>query len=279
MTDTLTGTGIETAADSSIGIEAPAAGRPLRLVAISSGLSVPSSTRMLTDRLVSSTRQALEAAGHEVESSVIEVKDLAHDVVDATLTHFPGERLRGVIEQIQRADGLIAVSPTFNLSYAGVFKSFIDVIDAGSFTGVPVVLGATGGSARHSLAIDYALRPLFGYLKADVVPTSVFAAAEDFGAATSAQDATGLDERAPRAGTELAQFMLRFAGITAGAVTPTRASSQVAAPSRPGAEATGSGTRSAPAAQPAVSQRGRTGGSDDFTDFVPMGDLLGRSKA
>ncbi|WP_106400890.1 CE1759 family FMN reductase [Actinocorallia populi] len=234
--------------------------RPLSLVVVSSGLSVPSSTRMLADRLAAATREVLERDGHAVRISVIEVKDLGHDIVDATLTRFANERLQSSIDVLKAADGVIAVTPTFNLSYAGIFKSFVDVVDPGTFTGVPVLLGATGGTARHSLAIDYALRPLFAYLKADTVPTSVFAAAEDFGSATTAKDAASLDERALRAGTELAQYMARFAGITGGAITPTRARTAPAAAS-PG---------------PAVDQRGRAGALDEFADFVPMGDLLGR---
>ncbi len=234
--------------------------RPLGLVVIASGLSVPSSTRMLADRLAASAREVLEHGGHTVRTSVIEVKDLGHDIIDATLTGFAGERLQGAIDVLKAADGVIAVTPVFNLSYAGIFKSFIDVVDPGAFTGVPVLLGATGGTARHSLAVDYALRPLFGYLKADIVPTSVFAASEDFGAATTAKESSSLDERSLRAGTELAQYMLRFAGITGGAVTPTRAR----------------GVTAAASAEPAVDQRGRAGAREEFADFVPMGELLGR---
>ena len=42
--------------------------------------------------------------------------------------------------------------------------------------GKPVLIGATGGTARHSLALEYALRPLFSYLRTVVVPTAVYAA-------------------------------------------------------------------------------------------------------
>ena len=41
---------------------------------------------------------------------------------------------------------------------------------------MPIVLGATAGTARHSLAVDHALRPLFSYMGAMVAPTGVFAA-------------------------------------------------------------------------------------------------------
>ena len=222
--------------------------RSLNLVVVSAGTSVPSSTRMLADLLTSATRDALARHGQQVNVTVLEARELAHEVVDATFTRFPGEKLRAAIEEIGRADGLIAVTPIYNQSFSGLFKSLFDVIDPGTLAGVPVALGATGGTARHSLAVDYALRPLFAYLKADVVPTSVFAAAEDFGAVTTASDEKSLHTRAGRVGTELADYMLRFAGVTAGAVAPTRADEG----------------------------RGRKTDDDEFTDFVPMGDLLGR---
>ena len=222
--------------------------RPLNLVVVAAGTSVPSSTRMLADQLTSATRDALARHGQRVEVTVLEARELAHEVVDATVTRFAGEKLSAAIDAIGRADGLIAVTPIYNQSFSGLFKSLFDVIEPGTLAGVPVALGATGGTARHSLAVDYAVRPMFAYLKADVVPTTVFAAAEDFGAVSTAGDENSLRTRAVRVGTELGDYMLRFAGVTAGAVEPTRADDK----------------------------RGRRDDDDEFSDFVPMGDLLGR---
>ena len=195
--------------------------RPLNLVVVAAGTSVPSSTRMLADQLTSATRDALARHGQRVEVTVLEARELAHEVVDATVTRFPGEKLSAAIDAIGRADGLIAVTPIYNQSFSGLFKSLFDVIEPGTLAGVPVALGATGGTARHSLAVDYAVRPMFAYLKADVVPTTVFAAAEDFGAVSTAGDENSLRTRAVRVGTELGDYMLRFAGVTAGAVSYT----------------------------------------------------------
>ena len=74
------------------------------------------------------------------------------------------------------------MTPIFSASYSGLFKTFFDVLEDGTLEGKPVLLGATAGTARHSLALEFAMRPLFAYLRADVVPTAVFAASEDFGA-------------------------------------------------------------------------------------------------
>jgi FMN reductase len=177
----------------------------LRLVAVSAGLGTPSSTRLLADRLAESARTHLADAGRPVEVTVIELRDLATDIAAALVAGFPGARLRAAIEAVSGADGLVAVSPIFSASYSGLFKSFFDVIDNTALAGVPVLIAATGGTARHSLALEHALRPLFAYLRAVVVPTAVYAAPEDWG---SGGDGTGdLADRIDRAAGELAALM------------------------------------------------------------------------
>jgi FMN reductase len=139
-----------------------------------------------------------------VEIVTVELRDLAHDVVNNVLTGFPSPALAEVIEQIGAAEAVIAVTPIFNASYSGLFKSFWDVIDPELLRGRPVLIGATGGSERHSLALEHAIRPLFSYLHAFVVPTSVYAASADWGTA-----GTALGERIDRAGAELAGLLAR----------------------------------------------------------------------
>lgn len=88
----------------------------------------------------------------------------------------------------------------FSASYSGLFKSFFDVLDKDALAGKPVLIAATGGTGRHSLVLEHALRPLFAYLRAVVVPTGVYAASEDWGA-------EGLAERIERAADELAALL------------------------------------------------------------------------
>ncbi|WP_418605962.1 NAD(P)H-dependent oxidoreductase [Georgenia sp. SUBG003] len=92
----------------------------------------------------------------------------------------PTGALREVLEKVTGADGLVLVTPLFTTTYSGLFKSFVDVLDKDSLTDMPVLLGATGGTPRHSLALEYSMRPLLTYLRADVVTTSVFAATDDW---------------------------------------------------------------------------------------------------
>jgi FMN reductase len=178
--------------------------REARVVAVvSAGLSQPSSSRLLAERLAAAVSSA---SGDIKVLPVIEVRDHSHDVVNNLLTGFPSEALAAALRTVAGADGLIAVTPTFNTSYSGLFKSFFDVFEEGSLHGKPVLLGATGGTARHSLALEYALRPMFSYLRAAPVATSVFAAPEDWG---SGGATNALAARITRAGEELAAEVLR----------------------------------------------------------------------
>ena len=167
-----------------------------RLVVVSAGLSNPSSTKLLADNLSTATVEALG----EVEVTHVELRDLAHQLTDHLLTGFPGAELSAAIAAVGAADGVIAVTPVFSASYSGLFKTFFDVLEQGVLDGKPVLIAATAGTARHSLVLDHALRPLFSYLHSVVVPTGVFAATDDFAA-------SGLDERVSRAAGELAVLM------------------------------------------------------------------------
>ena len=169
-----------------------------KLVVVSAGLSRPSSTRLLADRLAAAT----VAAGGDIafDVRVVELRDLAHDIANHLLTGFPPPALKDALTAVEAADALIAVTPIFSGSYSGLFKSFFDVLDKDALADKPVLIAATAGTARHSLALEHGLRPLFAYLRAVVVPTAVFAAADDWGA----DSADGLlQSRITRAAAEL----------------------------------------------------------------------------
>jgi FMN reductase len=176
-----------------------------RIAVLSAGLSQPSSTRLLADRLAEATSRQLQGMGVDAEVTIVELRDTAQDVVNNLMTGFPSPRLEAAIDTVTGADALIAVTPIFTTSYSGLFKSFIDVLDPQSLTDMPVLIAATGGTERHSLALDYAMRPLFTYLHAVVTPTSVYAASSDWGSAGDAGSGA-LPDRIERAARELASL-------------------------------------------------------------------------
>ena len=174
-----------------------------KLAVIAAGVGAPSSTRLLADRLTQATVAIAKEHGIAVEASIFELRDTAKDVTNNLIAGFPSPKLAAVIETVASADGLIAVTPVFNATFNGLFKSFFDVIDPSALSGQPVLIGATGGSPRHSLVLEYALRPLFAYLHADVLTTGVYAATEDW--ARSSDDS--LPDRIDRAARELAKAL------------------------------------------------------------------------
>ncbi|WP_305784755.1 FMN reductase [Symbioplanes lichenis] len=179
------------------------------VVVVSAGLSQPSSTRLLADRLAAAVAAQAGDQGVNVTIRNVELRDVAHDLMNHMLTGFPPASLKAVLDEVEAADGLIAVTPVFNASYSGLFKSFFDVLDKDALVDKPVLIAATGGTARHSLALEHALRPMFAYLRAVTMPTSVFAASEDWGG-----DEDALHGRVERAGGELARELSRREPVT-----------------------------------------------------------------
>lgn len=191
---------------------------PLTLAVVAAGLGRPSSTRLLADRLAEAVQRLLADSGRTVLVEAVELRELAVDIANTMVAGFPGPALRSAIATVTGADAVIAVSPVFTASYSGLFKSFFDVIEDDSLIGKPLLVAATGGTARHSLALEFALRPLFAYLRAQVAPTAVFAATEDWGRSDEDESARGgsrLGDRIERAAGELAGMLLRQAPVTA----------------------------------------------------------------
>ncbi|MGM9471873.1 CE1759 family FMN reductase [Pseudarthrobacter sp. YS3] len=178
-----------------------------RITVLSAGLGVPSSSRLLADQLAAAAERRIAAAGYDVTVDVVELRDFAVDIANNFVTGYAAPRLAGVIAGVEASEGIIAVTPVFSASYSGLFKSFIDVLDPKSLDGKAVLLGATGGTDRHQMVLEYAMRPLFSYLRTRMTATSVFAGPQDWG--NTDDGGSPLSVRIDRAAAE-------FAGLLAG---------------------------------------------------------------
>jgi FMN reductase len=176
-----------------------------RITVLSAGLGVPSSTRLLADQLAAAATRQLTAAGYEVTTDVVELRDLAVDIANNFVTGFAAPRLAEVIAGVESSDGIIAVTPVFSASYSGLFKSFIDVMDPKSLDGKAALLGATGGTDRHQMVLDHAMRPLFSYLRTRTAATAVFAGPQDWG--NTDDGGTPLSLRIERAAAEFSHLL------------------------------------------------------------------------
>jgi FMN reductase len=153
----------------------------LNLVVVSAGTSDPSSTQLLADRTAQRVAALAQGRGGGVRTRAIGLRELATDITTALTSQLVTPRLRQAIAVLGAADGVIAATPVYKAGPSGLFTSFIDVLDNDLLIGKPVVLAATAGTVRHALVVDDQMRSLFAYLRTLPVPTSLFAAPEDWG--------------------------------------------------------------------------------------------------
>jgi len=150
------------------------------LVVVSGGTSDPSSTKLLADRVAQRVTEIAERRGAAVRTRVVELRELATDVTTALTSQLITPKLQQAIDALGAADAVIAASPVYKAGPSGLFTSFFHVLDNDLLIGKPVVLAATAGTPRHALVVDDQMRSLFAYLRTLPVPTSLFAAPEDW---------------------------------------------------------------------------------------------------
>jgi len=159
----------------------PLGNEPLRIVTVNAGTSDPSSSRLLADRIAQKTIDQLAGEGLTATSQTIDLGPLAGEIAHAIVSGTPAGPLADAIRRLAASDGVIVTTPVYKGGISGLFKSFVDVLDNDLLIAKPVVLAASAGSARHALVIDDQMRPLFAFMRSLAVPTSVFAAPEDWG--------------------------------------------------------------------------------------------------
>ncbi len=170
------------------------------LVVISAGTSDPSSTRLLADRAAQRVTALAGQRGATARTRVIDLRELAADITTALTSQLVTPKLQQAVDALGAADGVIAAAPVYKAGPSGLFTSFFQVLDNDLLIGKPALLAATAGTARHALVVDDQMRSLFAYLRTLPVPTSLFAAPEDW-----ADEA--LAKRVDRAAFELVLLM------------------------------------------------------------------------
>ena len=174
--------------------------RPYRLVVVSAGTSDPSSTRLLADRIAGRVVALAGLRGRQVTVGVVDLRELATEIATALVSQLVGPKLSNAIAALRDADGIVASAPIYKAGASGLFTSFFHVLDNDLLIAKPVVLAATAGTARHALVVDEQMRSMFAYMRTMTVPTSLFAATEDWGD-------PALNKRIDRAALELVLLM------------------------------------------------------------------------
>ncbi|WP_051298066.1 CE1759 family FMN reductase [Brevibacterium album] len=229
------------------------------IVVVSSGLSEDSATTRLAQRMLDAVLGLLAARGVRARSTHVRLRGLARALTDLTVSGVPAPEVEEAFAAVRRADAVITVAPVYKAAPVGIHTLFWQLIDDASLAGTPVLLGSTGGTPRHSLAAEAAMRPLIAYLKGIAAPTAVFAATDDWGAGA----ASGLRERIAAAAAELVALMGAVAG---GAGAPESGSGA-------SHEAGGLRFRADPGAQ---ARAARLRDEFDPESVIPFAQLLGR---
>jgi FMN reductase len=175
------------------------------IAVLTAGVSDPSSTRLLADRAAQRTADALGAFDLSATFRTIDLSTIAVDIAQTLVSGMPSRPITTAIEDLADADAIIASTPVYKAGISGLFKSFVDLLDNDLLIAKPVILAATGGTSRHAMIVDEQLRPLFAFLRAIPMPTSLYAAPEDW-------SSTDLGDRITRAAGELAIFLRNGTG-------------------------------------------------------------------
>lgn len=173
---------------------------PYRLVVVSGGTSNPSSTRMLADRIAARVGALAARRDARVTVTVIDLRELATEITTALVSQLRGPKMTAAIDTLAAADGLVVAAPVYKAAPSGLLTSFFHVLDNDLLIAKPVILAATAGTSRHALVVDEQMRALFAFLRTMTVPTSLFAASEDW-------NDSDLNKRIDRAALELVLLM------------------------------------------------------------------------
>ena len=129
------------------------------------------SQRSRSGVLLDRAKSWLNQQGVEVVS--YQVRDFpAEDLLHA---RFDSPHIINLLEQIERADGLVIATPVYKASFSGALKTVLDLLPERALSHKVVLPIATGGSIAHMLAVDYALKPVLSALKAQEMLHGIFA--------------------------------------------------------------------------------------------------------
>ena len=186
----------------------------------------------VADTCLASLPPRARASGRETDDrpwSIVRVdlRDHGHDLLDALVLGHRSGAVDVIVEASCRADLLVLATPCHNASISALGKLYLDVLPQGAVAGLPVVIAVAGSSTRHTLVGDLVVRPLLSTLGARPIPTSLYAAEDDW-LAVPADNALG-----PQLNSDMAARIARAAHEAAWATYEFRSTSGLAAVGSP----------------------------------------------
>src|SRR5450830_1754508 len=129
------------------------------------------SERSRSAALLYAVAQRLEFRGAQVEH--LQIRDLSPQAL--ILADFGNPTISHAIGRVAQAGVIVIATPVYKAAYSGVLKVFLDLLSQTALAGKTVLPLATGGSANHMLALDYALRPVLQSLGAKHILSGIYA--------------------------------------------------------------------------------------------------------
>ncbi len=127
-----------------------------------------------TMTIVFKALQAAKSLDANIETELIDLKDFDVEFVNgAPLSYYNADTVK-VVDTILAADCLVIGTPIYQASISGVLKNLLDHLPVDGLLGKAVGMVATGGSDKHYLVLDYHLRTILTFLKANVAGSNVF---------------------------------------------------------------------------------------------------------
>ena len=122
------------------------------VVAISGSPAPGSRTLQLSEHVAARLRT------RELHVESFDVRDLPPDDLIYARTESPA--VARALELVERALGVVILTPVYKASFTGVLKTFLDLLPQFGLRGKVVLPLTVGGTNAHVLALDYALRPV-----------------------------------------------------------------------------------------------------------------------
>ena len=127
-----------------------------------------------SSRLLLHIGEQLALQGHSY--ATLHVRDLPARAL--LLADYDDAAIARAVRAVADADAIVIATPIYKAADTGLLKAFLDLLPQDGLAGKLVLPLATGGGHAHTLALDYALRPVLHALGAKQVFTSIYANAQ-----------------------------------------------------------------------------------------------------
>ncbi len=123
-----------------------------------------------SEKITQLVLDSLESKGWK--TYIIELSELPSD---ALLLRSKSDIVDSALNSVEAADLVILATPTYRATYTGLMKVFFDQFPQDALQGKFALPIQTGGSADHSLAIEYGMSPMVRSLGALVLSNAIYA--------------------------------------------------------------------------------------------------------